>query len=93
MTEYEYRNRLNAETAKRTYLQRQLDLCREENRILKNRIDFMQRKIAELQDTVLRTLNSQGSVSEEYQNEVYRLVRENKALKELIEQYQAGNKN
>lgn len=92
MTEYEYRNRLNAETMKRTYLQRQLDLCRDENRILKNRIDFMQRKIAELQDTVLQTLNSQGSASEEYRNEVYRLVRENRALKELVEQYRNRTK-
>lgn len=89
MTEYEYRNRLNAETAKKTYLQRQLDLCRDENRILKNRIDSMQRKIAELQDTILHTLNSQGSVSEEYKSEISRLLKENATLKELIEHYQA----
>lgn len=93
MTEYEYRNRLNAETAKKTYLQRQLDLCRDENRILKNRIDYMQRKIEELQDTILHTLNNQGSVSEEYQSEIHRLVRENAALKELVEQYQAVIRN
>lgn len=91
MTEYEYRNRLNAEAKKRTYLQRQLALCIDETRILKNRIDLMQRKIEELQDTVLRTLNYQGSASEEYQNEVHRLLGENKALKELIEYYQAKN--
>ncbi len=43
MNEYELRTRLNAETVRRSYMQKKLDDCQNENRLLKEKIDYLEK--------------------------------------------------
>ncbi len=85
MTEYELRTRLNAETIRRTYMQKELEDSQNENQSLREQIDCLEKIIANLKADLSKEINSYHIMSEEYQMQI-RILRQEKAeLQEIIE--------
>ena len=84
MTEYELRTKLNAETVRRTYMQKELENSQIENRLLKEKIDCLEKMIADLKAELLKQLNSYYTMSEEYQIQIRMLRNEKLELYDII---------
>lgn len=84
MTEYELRTKLNAETVRRTYMQKELENSQIENRLLKEKIDCLEKMIADLKAELLKQLNSYYIMSEEYQIQIRMLRNEKLELYDII---------
>lgn len=84
MNEYELRTRLNAETVRRSYMQKKLDDCQNENRLLKEKIDYLEKVISDLKSELLKQINSYHIMSEEYQIQIRMLRNEKSELHDVI---------
>ncbi len=90
MTEFEYRNRLNQEIARRTHMQRELEKALEENRLLRQQIALLQQKNDRIHQETLNYIASLKETENRFQERIDILESENERFQDLLEEIGYG---
>lgn len=87
MTEFEMRNHLMQETAKRTYALRELNKQQTENRILEQQFEHEKEKNRRLYEEIEKLLRVSQEKETEFIEKIAELEEENKKLRDVLDIY------